>query len=242
MNLRPLGVAITFLTVVPVPGLRPDPGDRLGRAFFPLVGAVVGLAAGAVYVVVSALAGTLVAAVSAVAFAALLTGGLHLDGLADAADGLLGGGDRERRLEIMRDPRLGSFGAIALVLVLVGGVASLSAMTPARALVALVVAGALSRLAMLGVVVLVPYARHDGLGVAAQGDHRVLDLVVGGLLTVAACVPDVSRSMVALLLVALTTLFVTGLARRRIGGATGDVYGACTEVGQLAALLVFAAR
>ena len=181
------------------------------------------------------------AAVAAVATGALLTGGLHLDGLADSADGLRGA-DRERRLEIMRDPRIGSFGAIALALVLFGDVAALSAMTPARAFAGLIAAGALSRLAMLAVVALLPYARPAGLGTAARGQHRVLDLVVGCLLTVIACSLDARRSLVAALLVALTTVVMAGLARRRIGGATGDVYGACAEVGQLAALLAFAAH
>jgi adenosylcobinamide-GDP ribazoletransferase len=190
---------------------------------------------------VAALSAPLVAAVAAVAVGAVFTGGLHLDGLADAADALLGGGCRERRLEIMRDPRIGSFGAVALFLVLAGDVAALSAMPPARALAALVVAGALSRFALLAVVVLVPYVRIEGLGVMAQGRHRVTDLVVGCLLALLACLLDVRRAGVAAVLVALGTLSVVAMARRRIGGATGDVYGACTEVAQLAALLAFAA-
>ena len=194
------------------------------------------------FVVVAALAGSLVAAAAAVATLALLTGGLHLDGLADSADGLLGGGNRERRLEIMRDPRRGSFGAIALVLVLIGEVAAVAEMTPARALIGLLVAGALSRLAMLAVVVLIPYARSDGLGLMAQGKHRALDFVVGVLFSVIACMLGGPRSLFALLLVALATVAVVVLARRRIEGATGDVYGACAELSQLAALLAFAAR
>jgi adenosylcobinamide-GDP ribazoletransferase len=242
MSLRSFRSAVAFLTIVPVADAGGDPGERLGRAYFPAVGAFVGLAAGCVFVLASALASPFVAAVVAVATGALLTGGLHLDGLADSADGLLGGGDRERRLEIMRDPRVGSFGVIALTLVLVGGVAALSAMTPARAFAGLIAAGALSRLAVLAVVALVPYARLAGVGTAAQGHHRGLDLVVGCLLTVIACALDVRRALVATLLVALTTVVVAGLARRRIGGATGDVYGACAEVGQLAALLAFAAH
>jgi adenosylcobinamide-GDP ribazoletransferase len=241
MSLRSFRSAVAFLTIVPIADASGDPGDRLGRAYFPAVGAVIGLAAGCVFVLASALVSPFVAAVAAVATGALLTGGLHLDGLADSADGLRGA-DRERRLEIMRDPRIGSFGAIALALVLLGDVAALSAMTPARAFAGLIAAGALSRLAMLAVVALLPYARSAGLGTAARGQHRVLDLVVGCLLTVIACALDARRSLVAALLVSLTTVVVARLARRRIGGATGDVYGACAEVGQLAALLAFAAH
>lgn len=241
MSLSSLRSAVGFLTVVPVARAGAEPEDRLGRAYFPAVGALVGLAAGLVFLVGAAVMTPLLAAVAAIATGVLLTGGLHLDGLADAADGLLGGGSTERRLEIMRDPRVGSFGAIALVLVLVGEVAALSAMTPVRALRALIVAGALSRLAMLAVVALVPYARTEGLGIAAVGGRRVADLALGGVVTLAVCLLDPRHALVAGLLVAVTTLVVVRLARRRIGGATGDVYGACAEIGQLAALLAFAA-
>jgi adenosylcobinamide-GDP ribazoletransferase len=242
MSLGAFRSAVAFLTVVPVAARGGDPGDRLGRAYFPLVGALVGLAAGCVFIVTAALTAPLLAAVAAVATLAVLTGGLHLDGVADAADGLLGGRARERRLEIMRDPRVGSFGAVALTLVLLGDAAALSAMTPSRALVALIVAGALSRFGMLVVIVAVPAARDDGLGPAAAGGHRALALVIGGLVTVIACALDIRRSAIGAVMVALVVVAVAGLAVRRIGGATGDVYGACAELGQLAALLAFAAH
>lgn len=242
MSLRSFRSAVAFLTVVPIADRAGAPGERLGRAYFPLVGAMVGLAAGCVFIVASALISSLVAAVASVATLAILTGGLHLDGLADSSDGLLGGRTLERRFEIMRDPRVGSFGAIALTLVLLGDIAALSAMTPARALVGLMVAGALSRFGMLVVIVVAPQARADGLGPAAAGGHRVFDLVFGGVVTAIVCALEFRRSLIALLLVALVVVVVAGAAVRRIGGATGDVYGACSEIGQLAALLVFAIR
>jgi adenosylcobinamide-GDP ribazoletransferase len=231
-----------FLTIVPAGRSGGVPDDRLGRAYFPAIGALVGLSAGCLFVLAATVSGSLVAAVAAVAAGALLTGGLHLDGLADSADGLLGGASRERRLEIMRDPRLGSFGAIALVLVLIGDVAALSQMSPLRALTALVAAGALSRLAMLAVVALVPYVRSEGLGLMVQGKHRALDIAIGVVFAAIASALGGSRALVALLLVALTAALVVLLAMRRLGGATGDVYGACAELCQLAALLAFAGR
>ena len=242
MSLRSLRSAVEFLTVVPLGSMSRPPGGRLGRAYFPAVGAVVGLGAGVVFALTSVVLPPLAAATAAVAWAAVLTGGLHLDGLADTADGLLAVSSPERRLEIMRDPRLGSFGVIALVLVVIGDIALLAAMPPARALAGLVVAGALSRLALLGLVALIPYVRADGLGVAATGGRRFVDLAVGAVLTLAVCLVDVRRSLLAALAVAIATALVVGLALRRIGGATGDVYGACTEIGQLAALIVFAAH
>jgi len=136
LSIRSLRSAVAFLTVVPVAGEDGTPGERLGRAYFPAVGALLGLAAGVALVVVSAATSALVGAVAAVAVLAILTGGLHLDGLADAADGLLSPKAGVGRLEIMRDSRIGSFGAAALILVLVGDVAALAGLSPARAVAA----------------------------------------------------------------------------------------------------------
>jgi len=234
--------AIGFLTVVPVGGAESAPSSRLGRAYFPAIGAAVGLAAGGVYLLAATFLTPLVAAVAAVATSALLTGGLHLDGLADSADGLFGGSSPGRRLEIMRDPRIGSFGVTALVLVLVGDVALLAGMAPLRALAALVIAGALSRLAMLAAIALLPNVREDGLGAAASGGHRARDLAVGVILAALVSLLDPRRALVAAACAAVAILAVVLLARSRIGGATGDVYGAGSELAQLAALIAFAVR
>jgi adenosylcobinamide-GDP ribazoletransferase len=217
-------------------------GERLGRAYFPAVGALLGLLAGVVFVLAAAVTTPLVAAVAATAMLAVLTGALHLDGLADAADGLFGGGDVPRRLEVMRDSRVGSFGLVAVVLVLVGDVAALAAMTPVRAIIALVIAGAVSRWALLVMIAAVPYVRHAGLGVAAGGLHRRFDLGLGSAITVIPCLLDWRRALASLLVVLLTVVVVGLIARWRIGGATGDVYGATTELSQLGALVVFAAH
>jgi len=242
MTFGGLRSALAFLTVIPVADARGRAGERLGRAYFPAVGALVGLAAGGVFAGVSALATAPLAAIAAVATLAILTGGLHLDGLADAADGVLGGSAPQRRLEIMRDSRVGSFGVIALVLLLGGEVAALTALPMPRALVALVVAGALSRWAMLGLVALLPYARPSGLGSAAGGPHRLLDLLLGTGIAALILLLDWRRAALAAALVVLTALAVAAVARRRIGGATGDVYGAAAELCELAALAAFVVR
>jgi adenosylcobinamide-GDP ribazoletransferase len=242
MSIRSLRSAMAFLTVLPVATAEGAPGERLGRAYFPAVGALIGLLAGIAFAVMTALTTPLLAAVAATALMALLTGALHLDGVADAADGLLVGGDTARRLEVMRDPRLGSFGTTAVVLVLAGSVAAIASMTPARAMVALVIAGAMSRLAMLAVIAFVPYVRQSGLGSAAWGGHRGFDLVLGSVFVVAVSLLDWRHAAAALIVVAIVAAIVSALARRRIGGATGDVYGATAELCQLAALVVFATR
>jgi adenosylcobinamide-GDP ribazoletransferase len=240
---RSLRAAVSFLTVLPVANADGSPGTRLGRAYFPAVGALVGLVAGGVLVLVDAIAGPLLGAAAGVASLCLLSGAIHLDGLGDSADGLLGRGDAARRLEVMRDPRLGSYGVTAVVVVLLLQTAALAGMPPVRALVALIVAGAMSRLAAAVVIAWVPYVRTSGLGVAASGaTGRTMDLAVGLATVAVVALLDWRRSVVAALLVAAVVLIVTGLARRRLGGVTGDICGAAAELGQLAVLLVFAAR
>ena len=243
MSIRSLRAAVSFLTVLPVANADGSPGERLGRAYFPAIGGVVGFAAWLVFAVMTSFTSPLLAAAGAVAVLGLLTGAIHLDGLADTADGLLGAGDKARRLEVMRDPRLGSYGVTAIVVVLIAEVAAISSISPSRALAGLVIAGALSRVATLYLIAFVPYVRAAGLGIAAWGaKHRVSDLVVGSAFAAIVCLLDWRRALVALPLVALVTVTVAVLARRRLGGATGDICGATAELTQLAVLVVFAAR
>jgi len=240
MSVRTLRSAMAFLTVLPVASSDGGPGERLGRAYFPAIGAIVGLAAAGVFALMDSFSTPLLAAVAATSTLALLTGALHLDGLADSADGLFGRGDVARRLEVMRDPRLGSFGTVAIALLLLGDVAAIASMSPGTAVAALVIGGALSRLAMLSVITLVPYVRTSGLGVAAvDSSHRGFDLALGSALALVACLLAWPRALLALCLVALTATLVTVLARRRLGGATGDIYGATAELCMLAALVAF---
>lgn len=242
MSFRSLRAAAAFLTVIPIAGSDGAAGERLGRAYFPAVGALLGLMAGIAFALVAALTSPLLAAVAATAVLAIATGALHLDGVADAADGLFGAGDVERRLEVMRDSRVGSFGVVAVVLLLVADVAALAAMSPARAIIALVIAGAISRWTLLVMIAAVPYVRQAGLGVAAGGAHRRFDLVLGSAITVIVCLLDWRRAAAAVLVALLIATVIGVLARRRIGGATGDVYGATAELSQLGALIVFAAH
>jgi adenosylcobinamide-GDP ribazoletransferase len=236
-----LRTALAFLTVLPV-GASRAPAPGLGRAWFPLVGLLLGLAAWAAFWLGTALATPLLGAVAAVAVLAVLTGALHLDGLADAADGLLGGSTPERRLEIMRDPRVGSFGVVAVGLVLLGDVAALAGLGPRAALAALLTAAALGRLAVVVVILLLPYARPGGLGTAAAGGRRLPDLAAAAVTGALPLALDWRHGLLAAGLVALAAGGVAALARSRVGGATGDVYGTVVEVGQLAALAGFAVR
>jgi adenosylcobinamide-GDP ribazoletransferase len=233
---------MAFLTVIPVATSEDPSGERLGRGYFPAIGGLLGLAAGICFALVAAATTPLLAAVAAISVLAVLTGALHLDGVADAADGLFGAGDVARRLEIMRDPWVGSFGLVAVVLVLVGDVAALASMSPPHAIVALVIAGAISRWALLIMIATLPYVRQAGLGIASGGQHRPFDLVVGSAIAAILCLLDWRRALAGALVAALIVVAVQATARRRIGGATGDVYGATAELTQLGTLIVFVAH
>lgn len=243
MSIRSLRAAVSFLTVLPVANADGSPGERLGRAYFPAIGALIGLVAAVAYVVAGALTTPLLGAAVAVTVLAVMTGALHLDGLADSIDGLMARGDAARRLEVMRDPRLGSYGVTAIGVVLLLEVAAIASMSPSRALAGLVIAGGVSRMATLAIIAFVPYVREAGLGLAAWDDRRRgLDLAVGAASAAVVCLLDWKRALVALPLVALIAVSLATLARRRIGGATGDTCGAVAELCQIAVLVVFAVR
>ncbi len=229
--------ALGFLTIV---GGAAAP-DRRAPAWFGLVGALVGLAVGAVWWGASELWPPLLAALIAVGVDALLTGMLHLDGLADSADGLLPPVDRARRLAIMATPDIGAFGVVTVLLVLVARVGALAALTPDPLLLAGLWAGARAGMALT--MALVPYARARG---AASGfaDRRTgpaaATLVVALALVVATLGGWAGPAAAAALVVGFAA--VVGAAVRRLGGYTGDVLGAAGVVAETVGLVVAAAR
>ena len=232
--LRAGAAAVAFLTRAPVGRrLALDAGDvGRGASLFPVVGAGIGAAVGLVAVGLEAVLPPLVAAGLAVAFEALLTGAIHLDALADTADGL-GGRSTERALEIMREGTIGAFGATALGLDLLVKTAALAALLEQeRAVLVLVAAWAVGRSAPLALAWALPYAR------SAEGSGRVLTDSAGGIrlavglgLGVAIAVAAAGSRSPALLAAALVAAVAVGLAcRARFGGVTGDVLGASAEV------------
>lgn len=233
--------ALGFLTVV---GGHAPP-DRRAPAWFAPVGALLGLAIGAVWWVAGELWPPTVAALLAVTAGVALTGMLHLDGLADAADGLLPPLPRARRLDVMAMPDVGAFGAVALVLALGAQVLALAALAPDLLLVVGVVAA--SRAAMALTLDRVPYARGPGgLAAAFRGEGRTAMrvAVVVGLVAGLACIVVARGWPGVAVAAALLGGFaaVVALAVRRLGGYTGDVLGAAGVVGETVALLVAAAR
>ena len=225
-----LAAAFMLLTRLPVPGSAGAPDMARCVWAFPVVGLAVNLAAGAVYWLGYA-AGLppLLAAAWTVAAALAMTGALHEDGLADTADGFGGGGSRERKLEIMRDSRIGSFGALALLLSVLVRVAAIAALArPGVVAAALVAAGMLGRSGMVLPMIVLRPARADGMG-ASMGRLRVGSAAVGLGMAVAASfalLPARPAAAVVLLSVAVS-LGMAKLAAAQIGGYTGDVLGAC---------------
>ena len=233
--------ALAFLT--PLGGAR-DP-DRTTFDWFPLVGALIGAAVGLVWWGANELWPPLVAAALAVAADVALTGALHVDGLADTADGVLPHLDRDRRLAVMAEPDVGAFGVTAVVLTLGLRVAVLASLRPDVALLAALWCA--SRTLMAVTARSVPYARpQGGLAAAFLGRSPVTVALVGTVLAAAIAVfaTDVGPAHAGAALAALVAAgaAVVALARHRLGGFTGDVLGAAGIVGETVALLVAAAR
>jgi cobalamin 5'-phosphate synthase/cobalamin synthase len=229
--------ALSFLTRVPV-HLTFD-AREVGRSalFFPLVGAAIGAVQWGLFYALSARLPALLTAVLVVAFSAWLTRAMHLDGLADLTDGLAGGSSRGQALEIMRDPRVGAFGAVALVLVLATKIAAIAAL---EAKAALVLAPALARWTSVPLSRLLPNAREGGGLGSALTDHVGALELVGATLVSAALAAALAPALGAVSWVAViaVTAVVGAIARKRLGGVTGDVLGANVELSEACALVV----
>jgi adenosylcobinamide-GDP ribazoletransferase len=239
-------LATAVLTRLPVGLDVPAEGAVAASCWaFPLVGAGVGFIAAFVFFVVGAAGlGTLPAALLAVLAGAAATGALHEDGLADTADGLGGGTDPATKLAIMRDSRVGTFGVAALVFSIGLRVAALHAIgDPIHVGLALLAAHAVSR-GFLGLAMWrMRPAREDGLGAAAGRPGKGVALValaIGAVIGV--CCLGPVRGLVALALAGIAVAATAVLARRQIGGYTGDVLGAFQQVGEIVMLLVAAAQ
>jgi adenosylcobinamide-GDP ribazoletransferase len=233
-------VAFRYLTILPLPRSR-APGD-LGRAagWFPVVGLVLGACLALASLGVDRLVPPGVGAILLVALWAALTGGLHLDGLADTCDGLGGGWSRERALSIMRDARSGPYGVTAIVLVLGLKAAALGSLPEGLAWRALLLAPVLGRAGPLLLARLCPPARPDGAGHAFSAGARWPTLIVGGF--VALLVSVATLGAWGTLVFGGSGLLAWGLAghlRRRLGGFTGDTLGALVEATE-AGVLTFA--
>ena len=237
--MRPLLLAIQFLTRLPLPSVQGSPRD-MGRSlpYYPLVGLLIGGLLLGLATLLAHLPPMTLAALLLV-FWVLITGGLHLDGLADSADAWLGGyGDRERSLAIMKDPRCGPAGVIALVLVLLLKFAALHGLLAGQNLAPLLIAPLLGRGVLPLLFLTTPYVRRGGLGQALSEQlprktaWLALAVTFAGLAWLAP--RDAGLSLAASVPV---FLWLRRLMMKRLGGTTGDTAGALTELTETAILL-----
>lgn len=245
--LRGVRAALVFLTRVPAGGFPYTADDlRWASAHFPLIGALLGVFAVTAFRLLEP-AGAAVAASASVALLLLVTGALHEDGLADTADALGGGMDRERVLVILKDSRIGVFGAAALVSALVLRVA-LWAKLGASAPEALVVAQAASRVGPVWLMTALPYvtdaetARNRLLTRAGFAQGAIATTWLGALLAAlyAAHHLDVRVAVIALGAASVSVLGCAWRFRARVGGITGDFLGATQQISELVLLVAWA--
>ena len=239
-----LVAAAAFLTRVPVPHRASPP--NLARAYraFPPLGAAIGAAVGAVYLLLLWIGlPTIGAAVLALGAGALLTGALHEDGLADLADGFGGGGDKAAKLDVMRDSRLGTYGSLALMTSFVAKIGALSTLPRSEVIVAMIATHALARAPLAVLAAAMPYARADGLAASAGRPDSLIALTACVVATVIALVAlPAATAVTAAFVAAVTAASLAVLAQQQIGGQTGDVLGAVEQVCEVAVLLTLAAR
>jgi adenosylcobinamide-GDP ribazoletransferase len=241
-----LKVATAFLTRLPIGPNNVGDMAALARASrcFPVVGLGNGLLGGILYALAIALdLPPLLAAIIAIAATVAVTGALHEDGLADTVDGFGGGGDRDRKLQIMRDSRIGTYGVITLLLALGARVVALASFedNDAAAAAALILCEAGSRGFIVAVMHYAPLARTDGLAASAGRPSQATMLWALGLGALIALALAGFDGVVALVAGAAVAGAVAWLAQRQVAGVTGDVLGAVQQGSEIAMLIALVA-
>ncbi len=241
--LQPLGEALRFLTALPVPGLPPMSEASIVRsmAAFPLVGLIIGAGGAAAGWAAGWLWGEALRPIVIVIAWMMLTVGLHLDGLADTCDALFSWRSRERKLEIMKDSRIGTMGALALIAIILLKVGALAALGAAWWLGALL-APMWGRWADIYGIFFFPAAREGGMGRTFHDQVRRSDF---GIATLSVLLVALALAGPWGVLAGLSVWLIAHLTARRMvsafGGLTGDTYGALAEIGEATALLALAA-
>ena len=237
--MRTLSIAFHLLTILPVRAPADwHPGDS-GRAagWYPFVGLVLGGLVATAHTILGLRFSPLVTAALALTLWVVLTGGLHLDGLADCCDGLLHASSPERRLEIMKDSHMGAFGGIGLFLALFLKVSALASLPAIHSFAAIVLAASLGRWFII-VAGFQPLARPGGMGADFSSGLQRSALLLGGLIPLLLAIYLGIQGILALGAASLGVLLVLRFAYARIGGVTGDVFGLVVEVAEILVLVV----
>jgi adenosylcobinamide-GDP ribazoletransferase len=235
-----LRTALAFLTRLPVP---PPAEPSLGRAavWFPVVGLLVGGAAAGARALGDLVLPPTPATLLAVAAAILITGALHEDGLADVADAAGAHVDRARRLEILNDPRVGAYGALALIVAVGLVTTTVAALDTADAARTLVAAHVLARAAVLAVSRILPPARAGGAGGLLRVSSRTLILGLALAIAATVAVAGATGAAAAVLAAVVAALAAALVLARTLGGVTGDGYGATAKLAEIAVCATLAA-
>lgn len=237
--------AVQFLTRIPVSNLPYDP-DSLSRAvkFFPVVGLVIGSAAALLHQLLTPHFPRLVTALLVIAFLVAITGCLHEDGLADTADGFGGGSNREQILVILKDSRIGSYGGVALALSLLARVLLLASLPLSQVPQYLIAAHVLCRWTTLPLSYSLAPARSQQDAAGAGQGARIASLttrgtlITGSIFTLAICILALRTHALTAIGVTISVTLLSGLYfQRRIGGVTGDCFGATNQLAEIAVYL-----
>jgi adenosylcobinamide-GDP ribazoletransferase len=249
-QLRLFFIALQFFTRLPIPrwvGFQPEWLHHASR-YFPLVGCVVAAVAAAVYLLAALVLPAPVAAVLSTAASIYVTGAFHEDGFADTCDGLGGGMTRERVLEIMKDSRIGAYGAIGMVCMLGAKCTALAMLPPSSAIAALFLAHPLSRLAATSLIWRMDYARAEGKAkpmaqqmTGAEFAIATLTAFLPGALLVAGGQLSAAALCACVAAAALSALWLARKFQTRLQGYTGDCLGAVQQLAEVAVYLVILA-
>ena len=235
-------IGLQFLTRIHLVRQTMWTAEDFGRStrFFPLVGLVLGICyALAAWLLLYAFGMRSLTAALLLILPLLLTGGLHADGFMDTADGVFSGRDRARKLEIMKDSRVGAFGVVSFVMLMFVQYALLSDLAPMLFVPALFVMPIIGRLAMVLAVACFPYAREDGMGKTFADMAGRSTVVIAALTTAVLVLPWGMLATAALVLGTLFALLFCRTMTNILGGLTGDVYGAATVLTETLVLAVF---
>ncbi|HUN59010.1 MAG TPA: adenosylcobinamide-GDP ribazoletransferase [Candidatus Binataceae bacterium] len=242
-RLLQIRLAASFLTILPIgPGALASPEDQAAAfGWFPLVGFALGLVLCAEDRILAGLFAPLLRSSLIVMTLAIVTGALHLDGLADTADALGARADHERALAILRDSHIGTFGSVALIFVIGLKIAALANAHGWQRYAAIYAAPGLARWAMTGIGYGLEYLREQGAGIPLLKRGAARSLRVATIIAVIAMVPLLGRCAVRAALTAVViTLGLRGFYRRWLGGITGDLIGAAGEMVETAVLIALA--
>lgn len=233
--------AFRFLTIIPLPIKSPAKDENIGRslAFFPLVGLFIGLLLAGIDRALSFILPPPVVTGLVIASLAVVTGALHLDGFIDSMDGLFIGGSPEKRLEVMKDSRVGSFGVAGAFLLLLLKFLSLENLPESSRLFSLMLMPALSRWCVVWPIFLFPSARPQGLGQAFKSRAFWSRVILATLFMLAISIVLFRfKGIIIMAGVWIITMLAALFINRRLSGLTGDSYGAIIELGDLAVLLI----